>query len=84
MKIVKDFWCVKYMYINQGSENSNLYYKMQFNIGQKISHKEFGEGTVRRNKILNVSHLFQVEFNNNKFKVFDLNDVVDMENITTI
>jgi len=57
---------------------------MQFNVGQKISHKEFGEGTVRRDAILNVSHLFQVEFKNNVFKVFDLNDIVDMENISTI
>jgi len=57
---------------------------MQFNIGQKISHKEYGEGTVRRTKVLNVSHLFQVEFKNNIFKVFDLNDIVDMKNISTI
>jgi hypothetical protein len=57
---------------------------MQYTIGQKISHKEYGEGTIKRTKILNVSHLFQIEFKNNLLKVFDLNDVVDMENITTI
>lgn len=56
---------------------------MHFNVGQKISHKEYGEGTVKRNKILNVSHLIQVEFKNNLSIVFDLNDVVDMENIAT-